>query len=1257
MPRKSEYAIPVIRNGRIAIETISLTTVSVVILPLWITGIAYPDLRGMVSYLGYVICTQDHIKRVSVNPSVPKSGYFAYPTPRCHLNSMALDPVSSLSVAAAVLQFVDFSRQIVCKSKQLYGSISGTTAENLQSQTVTLRLKGLAEDLKKKAKALGAADESRNLQEICDECADVSALLLSKLHSLKLPEDSTHRRWKSFRQALKSVWTKGEVDKMATRLAVLRSELDTEVLICLRESMKQMSLDETQRFTTLDKHARKILATIVETKATTDAEFLQQFHAMEEQHKSHFAELGLISVMQNRLYRTVDSRTKQIIEELVSRQATAGAEVGQRFDALHNRLDALDNRLDSNLRKYREDIIHEDGKKRLSRVQLAILESLRFTEMECRYDSIPRAHGTTFSWIFADPSAYHKPWDSFTELVVTSRLQNAFTNLLRLAGPQLRLCFLIDGLDEYEGDPDDVAHRPWPVFVSLFKDSPGLKLQDLTEDDIRIYVRDKLEADKDMRELVEHEPDGAGWLVQEVTRRASGVFLWVYLVVRSLVRGLRDGDDMACLYRRLCSLPVDIENLYAHILEQIDPEHKKESSMIFQIFRANGNNLDIMTLHGALRCPDHHHVLQLETYPIGKMMTEGYRRQAAWLHDKTVLRLNSRCRGLLEVGHAQDEDTFTLHVGDDMRSTQDSALPTLNRPHDGQSALPQLSGQPLPVAEYNRYGRTSGQGTGDVSDPTVTAPPRQNSAAQRPPHIRYLHRTARDYLEQADVWQKLLNQTAGTGFDPFLTLLMAAVVYAKQCPIGDVCKTSIDIYKYVANLRVRQSPAATALMKHLDHALHLRLAELERDKAATDESGVFRDSPCVDQGSVTSMAIRGVISWTIRSQSSNLLAVQGLGEHTLPYQLSLPTPPLPWLVYALSFPSLALIWPSKASNKKSTPRPLWFEAFTATPRIDMMPLDNKCFVDSDTHRLPPITPDVGLLKHLLESGSNPNERIDEHTIWEYTVYLVHILDVNDVDCARPWLEVFTLMLEHDADPYACCIEDPYNVIKTETDRTLDGMKRGKDDESWDPEDLHPFYHSVTAVVQDVFELPAIPGTAELQSLLKQKKRSVRRDSKRARFDKEDDGPEPHLPDWVSTRLRRTYPDLDRHAAFETIRSLGLSTGSVYSFEETACPEPAGEAANSPNGNTTPPGATQRAFDLPHAEGTTESISITHTKRINYRRDLKDNPRRQPMVRQPNATAVLRQQSKHVPIIPRDGSSNIWTTSLWPSDEAAWNAML
>jgi hypothetical protein len=79
-----------------------------------------------------------------------------------------------------------------------------------------------------------SADE-RALEAICDGCISVSKDLTTKLEKLKVDDVRKHRKYKSFRQALKSIWSKEAVDEIARRLRAFQTELDAHLLVSLRQ--------------------------------------------------------------------------------------------------------------------------------------------------------------------------------------------------------------------------------------------------------------------------------------------------------------------------------------------------------------------------------------------------------------------------------------------------------------------------------------------------------------------------------------------------------------------------------------------------------------------------------------------------------------------------------------------------------------------------------------------------------------------------------------------------------------------------------------------------------------------------------------------------------------------------------------------------------------------------------------------------------------------------------------------------------------
>lgn len=159
---------------------------------------------------------------------------------------MPLDPLSALSVAASIIQVVDFAGNIVSKGKDLYKSSDGALRENTEAETVTVRLREMTMKLKDSQIFLQGSSanapvgpqmskpEELQLQEICDECLSISEQLLLHLSKLKVQMGQESRKWKSFRQALKTVWSKPDLDGLARRLGELRNELDTHLLVSLR---------------------------------------------------------------------------------------------------------------------------------------------------------------------------------------------------------------------------------------------------------------------------------------------------------------------------------------------------------------------------------------------------------------------------------------------------------------------------------------------------------------------------------------------------------------------------------------------------------------------------------------------------------------------------------------------------------------------------------------------------------------------------------------------------------------------------------------------------------------------------------------------------------------------------------------------------------------------------------------------------------------------------------------------------------------
>jgi hypothetical protein len=147
-----------------------------------------------------------------------------------------LDPLIALSVASNVLQLIDFSASLVSKSYRIYKSADGALPENQTKEVVVEQLVLLnvrVESHMKQASLSATLDgDDERLRYICHKSNTISADLIADLKKLKVSGSLT--KWKSVRQALKSVRKKHEIDGMVEQLDQLREQMNMQVLVSLR---------------------------------------------------------------------------------------------------------------------------------------------------------------------------------------------------------------------------------------------------------------------------------------------------------------------------------------------------------------------------------------------------------------------------------------------------------------------------------------------------------------------------------------------------------------------------------------------------------------------------------------------------------------------------------------------------------------------------------------------------------------------------------------------------------------------------------------------------------------------------------------------------------------------------------------------------------------------------------------------------------------------------------------------------------------
>jgi hypothetical protein len=180
-------------------------------------------------------------------------------------------------------------------------------------------------------------------------------------------------------------------------------------------------------------------------------------------------------------------------------------------------------------------------------------------------------------------------------------LQRAFLRLIESQSENLRICFFIDGLDEREEmsvDDDNramvnslcrwcsessgrikmcVSSREYNVFMEHFPDERRIHMQRLTQEDMRIYIHDRLR-------FIQSSDDFED-IFDSIYQKADGIFLWVALVTKRLNDLHENGVSRRRLREELDHCPKGLSELFAHIIQSLDPSDRQRAYQTFAMMR------------------------------------------------------------------------------------------------------------------------------------------------------------------------------------------------------------------------------------------------------------------------------------------------------------------------------------------------------------------------------------------------------------------------------------------------------------------------------------------------------------------------------------------------------------------------------------------------------------------------------------------------------------------------------------------------
>ncbi|KAK5734944.1 hypothetical protein LTR17_008577 [Elasticomyces elasticus] len=544
-----------------------------------------------------------------------------------------MDSVSAIGVAAAVLQFLEFSVKILKTCKEIRDDANSATQNNKELEKAARTLEHFRAEL---GSVMRSKQANRRIVTIAYECAQTAKELIDLLEYIRGGDGKLGTAKATWRAMLKRKpierLQKSLQDREAVLDKVLNQDTNTNVQ-ALREGIRKLdlgsrssvdhlsvklsslSLATNQRIGTAERNIHRRFDNVEHsTQQSRDAALKQQ------DHERFLGSLFFTEIDQRRsTVKAAYPDTFQWIFDIPdasdifvpSTWETGNFGAWLRGDASvywisgkagsgKSTLMAFileDPRTMEGLRSWSSDspvyllsFFFWRAGTELQKSVLGLLRSLLYQLCQC----VPTAIGL----IVRELGLSLARLAAWTE----RKLMDAI-KLAMAAATGARFCVLIDGLDELVGDYEAlvdlvfdlqacdiikccVSSRPEVELYARLAKCQHLRLQDLNRSDIEAYVSEKLNV---LPQDVKHLSD-------DIVYQASGVFLWAVLVTQSVIRGHKSGDDWQVLYDRLKRMPKGLEALFARMVDNIDPVHRNSLAFYLQIMRLLGDRSYLLSV-------------------------------------------------------------------------------------------------------------------------------------------------------------------------------------------------------------------------------------------------------------------------------------------------------------------------------------------------------------------------------------------------------------------------------------------------------------------------------------------------------------------------------------------------------------------------------------------------------------------------------------------------------------------------------------
>jgi hypothetical protein len=144
-----------------------------------------------------------------------------------------MESLTTLGLAANIVQFVDYSTRLLAEASEVYHSATGLSKEYVELRDVADNLKDLVERLVAPTNPGPTSSAQAEISKIALSAKTVAKDLISTIETLKV-SDGSKKGWRSFRQALSTLWNKEKIVGLQKRLDAFRDQLSIQILAHVR---------------------------------------------------------------------------------------------------------------------------------------------------------------------------------------------------------------------------------------------------------------------------------------------------------------------------------------------------------------------------------------------------------------------------------------------------------------------------------------------------------------------------------------------------------------------------------------------------------------------------------------------------------------------------------------------------------------------------------------------------------------------------------------------------------------------------------------------------------------------------------------------------------------------------------------------------------------------------------------------------------------------------------------------------------------